>query len=300
MAIRRPLYYNSAGAIKEWSDADITELKNYWVNLWINGTIDSCTLRGLNQGGSHLDNLTDTRLQAGAYRTSVSSTPSEATTPEPSVVTVNWSKILKQYDAPSLSYSNESFPLYYTGSGQLRNMSYQDFKDTFVYPVIDIIIAAQPYRITNGSSLSGYTQVTHAYQNTIANVGAYTAAGIAETLDQPTTLTNYYLHKRNSYGSYTPKNALVNYNNGIREIDVKSDATMQLAIRSSAVLEPGRRIRFYWNSTGNSLGSVSDTRLNGSGNYQTRFVNGDDYRAQEFPNGSQYTVNTWTLRIRKE
>ena len=30
-----------------------------------------------------------------------------------------------------------------------------------------------------------------------------------------------------------------------------------------------------------------DTRLNGSGNYQTRFVNADDYRAQEFPNGHQ-------------
>ena len=41
-----------------------------------------------------------------------------------------------------------------------------------------------------------------------------------------------------------------------------------------------------------------DTRLNGSGNYQTRQV-GDDYRAQEFPNGTPTTANTYNLRIIK-
>ena len=32
-----------------------------------------------------------------------------------------------------------------------------------------------------------------------------------------------------------------------------------------------------------------DTILDGSGNYQTRQVNNDDYRAQELPNGSVST-----------
>ena len=44
---------------------------------------------------------------------------------------------------------------------------------------------------------------------------------------------------------------------------------------------------------------MADTRLNGSGNYQTRFVNTNDYRAQEFPNGTPVTVNTYYLRINK-
>ena len=43
----------------------------------------------------------------------------------------------------------------------------------------------------------------------------------------------------------------------------------------------------------------TDTILNGSGNYQTRFVNNDDYRAQEFPNGSAVTAATYYLRINK-
>ena len=44
---------------------------------------------------------------------------------------------------------------------------------------------------------------------------------------------------------------------------------------------------------------MADTKLNGSGNYQTRFVGLDDYRAQEFPNGSAATISTYYLRINK-
>ena len=50
---------------------------------------------------------------------------------------------------------------------------------------------------------------------------------------------------------------------------------------------------------GQTRGSgMSDTRLNGSGNYQTRQVN-DDYRAQEFPDGTPTSINTYYLRINK-
>ena len=39
----------------------------------------------------------------------------------------------------------------------------------------------------------------------------------------------------------------------------------------------------FTSGSGNTRGSgIVDTKLNGSGNYQTRFVNADDYRAQEF------------------
>ena len=44
---------------------------------------------------------------------------------------------------------------------------------------------------------------------------------------------------------------------------------------------------------------MADTILTGSGDYQTRQVGGDDYRAQEFPNGSANTANTWFLKINK-
>jgi hypothetical protein len=44
---------------------------------------------------------------------------------------------------------------------------------------------------------------------------------------------------------------------------------------------------------------ITNTILNGSGNYQQRFVNADDYRAQEFPDGTAVTANTYYLRINK-
>jgi hypothetical protein len=44
---------------------------------------------------------------------------------------------------------------------------------------------------------------------------------------------------------------------------------------------------------------MANTILNGAGNYQTLFVNADDYRAQEFPNGTAVTANTYFLRINK-
>ena len=51
--------------------------------------------------------------------------------------------------------------------------------------------------------------------------------------------------------------------------------------------------------TGNIRGSgMSDTRLNGTGNYQTRQVS-DDYRAQEFPDGASSTAATYYLRVLK-
>ena len=43
---------------------------------------------------------------------------------------------------------------------------------------------------------------------------------------------------------------------------------------------------------------MGDTRLNGSGNYQTVQVS-DDYRAQEFPDGASTTAATYYLRVLK-
>lgn len=60
----------------------------------------------------------------------------------------------------------------------------------------------------------------------------------------------------------------------------------------------GSKISYNWNGTGTNLGSgIANTILNGSGNYQTRFVNTDDYRTQEFPNGSATTAATHRLRM---
>ena len=67
-----------------------------------------------------------------------------------------------------------------------------------------------------------------------------------------------------------------------------------------ATSETGYRISYNINGSGNNRGTaMTDTILNGSGNYQTRQVNTDDYRAQEFPNGTAVTATTYNLKINK-
>ena len=58
-------------------------------------------------------------------------------------------------------------------------------------------------------------------------------------------------------------------------------------------------LRYFIGGGGTTLGTgMANTKLNGSGNYQTRQVS-DDYRAQEFPNGSVVTEATYYLKARR-
>ena len=43
-----------------------------------------------------------------------------------------------------------------------------------------------------------------------------------------------------------------------------------------------------------------DTKLDGSGTDTNRFVGGDDYRSQKFPNGSSATVTTYNFKVNLE
>ena len=73
-------------------------------------------------------------------------------------------------------------------------------------------------------------------------------------------------------------------------------------IKEVSVSESGYRISYNIGTTGsgNTRGSgIADTILTGSGNYQTFQAGADDYRAQEFPDGSTSTSNTYYLRINK-
>ena len=63
----------------------------------------------------------------------------------------------------------------------------------------------------------------------------------------------------------------------------------QMVIKLVTILTVVRNKQRFW---------YGYLRLNGSGNYQTRFVNANDYRAQEFPNGTLTTINTYYLTIK--
>ena len=311
MAVRSPLYYNS-GNLQEMSSAMVDQIVDQTVYQY--SLNPSVSLSVVSSSGS-LDAISDTRLQAGAAKTSTTAFPSESSTNEPSVVTVTYDKITETRATVSpTADTGILWPVYYDSS-TIRAMTLEDVKDTFLHPAIDLLSSgslttqqAGTYHINTATSVTGSTEVsgsnTAVFANTEADTSLYTSGGIGETLDQPKTVNSYYLHKiTGSDTSYTTPISIDGSSNLKEFATATFESLLQEWIRYTAV-SSGDGYSLSYNvgasGSGNTRGSgMADTRLNGSGNYQTRFVNTNDYRAQEFPNGTSTTINTYYLRIHK-
>ncbi len=304
MAARRPLY-NDGNDLREMSSSMITAIQNRCIYVY--GGNPSVTLTQVSSGGS-LDSMSDTRLQAGAAASRADRFPTEGETAEPTTVTVVFDRINQvnaSLSAPT-DTNNKLYPVYVNSSGNVQAMNATDVFDTFISPAIDILVDGNDrsgtFRIHTSTSLSGHvlSSSTVVFSDTRANTGAYTSGGIPESLDQSTTINNYYLF-RTSQGtapSYTAP-LQINADNNLQEYtDITLDAMLLEELRHHTVNTSGSLIVYSVNGTGNNKGSgIVNTKLNGNGNYQTRFVNANDYRAQEFPNGTATTIETWFLKI---
>ena len=305
MTVRTPLILDGSNNLIEMTTAQINAVKDRCRYLY--GSDPSVTLSRVASNGN-LGDLSDTRKQAGAVSTSVSALPPETTTAEPSTVTVQRAHISESRadTAASVDTNSVAFPVYQT-SGNIQAMTLTDVYDTFIYPAIDTITGAagQPgtYYIHTATTLSGYSSVSTSivYADTRADTTLYTAGGIGETLDQPTTVTNYYLLAANNIAAPSMAQMLFIRNadkNLEQYTQAEMDGWLQNSMRHAASGITGSKIAYNLNGTGTNLGSgMADTILNGSGNYQTRFVNADDYRAQEFPNGTAVTATTHRLKM---
>lgn len=304
MAIRTPLKLDSTN-LKEMSSTDTSNIISRMVYLYL--TDPSVTLSVVANSGS-LTAINDTRMQAGAMSNSSTAFPSESTTAEPSVVTVAYDKIdetTASLSAP-VDTNNIRFPVY-NDSGNIKAMSLTDMYESFVSlasnGASELIPAAQPYKIhTSTTPPTGYTLVssTPVFIDTRANTSLYTASGIPETLDQPQTITSYYLHKANGTAVTAPTPLYIDSNQNLKEYTAAEfDAVLKEIIRYTSVSLTSNTLRYFIGGAGTTLGTgMANTKLNGSGNYQTLQV-GDDYRAQEFPNGSVVTEATYYLKARR-
>ena len=310
MAVRKPPYVAS-GNLREMDTTMVGEIVDQAVYQY--SLSPSVALSVVGSSGS-LAAINDTRKSAGAQSTSASSFPSEGTTQEPQTVTVSYDKVTETRTAGSpTSDTGKTWPVYYNSSGQVQAMNLTDVKDTFLHPAIDLLASGSTgtqqggtYHVNTATSVSGSSLVssTAIFTDTRADTGAYSSGSIPETQDQPTTITNYYLHKITGAAiSYTEPYFLDGSNN-IKEFTAAAfNSLLQEWMQYTAVSSSDGYSLAYnigASGSGNTRGSgMADTILNGSGNYQTRQVNNDDYRAQEFPNGSVTTSATYYLRINK-
>tara|TARA_Y100000356_G_scaffold129747_1_gene131168 strand:+ start:446 stop:1390 length:945 start_codon:yes stop_codon:yes gene_type:complete len=312
MAVRRPVYLNN-GNIQQMDDTMFGLLKDRF-----RYEFQQATTIGINvvSSGGNLGTMTDTRMQAGASTTRADRFSTEAETNEPSQVSISYSKMnMNVSTAPSItSDDGKRYFCYIDDDANVQAMTYQDVLDSIVRPVIDELTngsntnqQAGTYFIDTNSTASGDESLvssTPVFLDTRANVSAYTSSGIGETQDQPTTINSYYLKKNTiSSPSLSVLPLKIRGDNDIQEFTLSEVNTIANELMRNETIDStgGYKIRYNINGTGTNVGSgMIDTRLTGgSGNYQTRYVNTNDYRAQEFPDGTATTISTYFLKIQK-
>jgi len=304
MTVRTPLKLDGSNNLIEMSTTDINNIKSQVRYLY--GTNPSVDLSRVASGGS-LGSISDTRKQAGTSTTDVTDYDTEAETPNVTTVTVDYANVdlANENTTELLDTDLVRFPVY-NDSGNIRAMTLTDMYDTFIYPAIDTLTdgSDQPgtYRVHSANSLSGHTLISTStiFVDTRANPDSYTADAIPEALDQPTTITNYYLFRTNS-GSAVGYNKPVfirNADKNLQEYTTASfDSILFDCVRHVASEVVGSRIRYRFNGAGNARGTGMSNTILVNSTYEQRLVTNDDYRTQEFPSGTEVSTNTHYLRI---
>ena len=304
MTVRSSLYNDGSDNLQEFTTVQNTTNQSQAIYQY--STDPSVTLTV--GSGSSIGTRTDTRLQAGAGTTHVSSFQTPAST---STVTVNYTNIgqnVATITDPS-DTNNVAYPVYYDGTNVV-SMSKTDFQDTFIKPAITTMVQttatgadqAGTYTISTGTSLSNHTNIsgTAIFLNTTANTGAYTAAGLFETQDQPTTVTSYYLHRRNgsdNIGSCTVPMFSDTSGNLEAYTNAEWQALLKNEIKRVAASLGGYQIRYLTDTTSTNFRGtgMANTQFNGQTQLNLE-ASTDDYRSQFVPSGSTTTIATYYLR----
>ena len=311
MAVRTPLYFIS-GNLREMDAGMITDLQNLAIYEYAQNPSVTLSVSG---SSGNLTSINDTRLQAGSSLTNPSTFPAEAATPEPGTVTVSYQRVLKTAATITATVdTGKTFPLYYNSGGNLQHMNATDFIDTFIAPAITTLTSGSTttsqggtYLVSTSTSVAGAALVsaTPIFTDTRADTSLYSAAGIPEDLDQPQTITNYYLHQITgpTEPTLTTFPLYADSNNNIKEYSQAEIASVLASYirREAASSVLGNSVDYNFDGSGTARGSsIANTILiGGVGNYSTFQAGADDYRAQEFPDGSPSTANTYVFKINK-
>lgn len=323
MTVRTPLKLDGTN-LREMTTAERDSIRDYlgWYlgkNITAAST-DFNTLSRVASGGT-LGSISETRKKSGAAEQNTVAYAPETTTGEPQTVTTSFAHLTLTDAAANFAIpgdgSNIAWPAYQSG-GNIYAMSTTDALDTFVLPAISDYVtagtsAAVHYRVHTAASLSGYTAVSTSriYADTRALTGTGGYADAAATIgtqgttqDFFTTVTQYYLLKKDpgSAPSYTKPILVDSSGNLTEDQGAAAIGRLELLMKYAHANSTNYKVKFGFNTSGGTnLGNtMTDTSLDGSGLYTVRFVNSDDYRSQEFPNGAAQTIASHNLRIFRE
>lgn len=286
--------------------------------------------------GNISPNMTDTRYRSGtaARNTSgvwpaVTSYPPESSTGEPElVVGTTYDKISQTINAPATFLFSDyqvlnTKPIFMETDGSLREMSYSECLTYFIDPVINAMMsttqdgvqAGGSYYISTTSSISGSTNLGTVFADTVANLSGYLAAniGLAGTRQDVFDTTTYYLQRVDSNissqgtGYRTPLMIDTSSNRrntptGLRHMTyAEFDALFAPFIRYAIYAVAGYTLRYNVNGNGTRQGTMIANRqmIGVTGAYTKYAATADDYRAQEFPNGTIVNQNEFNLNLER-
>lgn len=307
MAVRRPLYVTSAGNLREMSSTQIGNVQS--MVAYQHGLNPAVTLSVIsNNTGSHIGQISDTRLIAGTTATNASAFPDP---PNTSTKTINYKRVrqtVASVSAPTLP-TGFTRPLYWTGSA-MRVMSDQDFLDTFILPAATALgeatnnaAQAGTYTVNTSDTVTNRTLVssTPIFTDTRADAALYNT--VDETRDQPKDINDYYLHIRDpgpTVPTYQIPIGQLSANGKFKEYSQSDfNSLLQAYIRYATTNISGYQISYTIGETGsgNIRGSgMNDTKLNSQVTRENE-ASSNDYRAQDVPAGSSVVQSTYYLRI---
>jgi hypothetical protein len=253
---------------------------------------------------------TTTTDQAGTYFVSTSTSVAGSTLISSTPIFLDTRADTTKYSAATAAVTtvNDATAILNDTTVTVANATNININDNIQFASPTTFTDGQTYKVTNKSSnlltITRFPSLTGGLARAVAN-SSNVRLVMPEELDQPTTINSYYLHRVNGSPVVLSQVPLyIDAANNIKEFtQAELEDLLSNYIRyevASSTLGYSLSYNLGTTGSGNIRGSgMTDTRLNGTGDYQTLFVNADDYRAQEFPNGTAVSINTYYLRINK-
>ena len=321
MAVVKPLFINSDNNLQEMTDAQV--LLHRQKAIYQYSLDPSALLTVVSNSGANMAAITDTRLKSGVSVVSVSADPSASTSAPSATTDVSFDKINFAYDTSSgqtEDSDNRAFPIYRNSDGDIRAMSLDDMKDTFLHPAIDLMVVADAsaddsnvagtYRIHTASSLTDFTEVSGAntaiFTDTTSTgfaAGSIGTAGSTQT-GSSSSVQSFFLLRRNGTDVDTNsiKLAQINSDGDIQEYSDGGTELLGNWLKFTAGQSgDGYKITYAIGASvsGTQRGSAITNKQLGSTVTSTTLVDANDYRAQQFPSGSATVTNTYLFKINK-
>ena len=333
MTVRRALVTKNDEAIKEYTDSDRDQIHKRIARCYADNP--SVSVQYLSNNTGNLSGMQDTRFRSGpaARNTSgnwpqVTSYPTEGQTGEPEEINIqNWDRMSNSRIDPNVGFVNTypghwvAKPVYMEHDNSIREMNMQDIIDTFITPVVGYIesgttsdFAGGTYFISTSTSETNCTQQGVAFQDTVTALSLYSAgsigtAGTYQSHEDTGNRITYYLHKNNGVlETYRLPLVIDKTSNGrnnpagLREMtQAEFNEFFSSLIRQQIYNGAGNTLSYNLNGSGTTKGTAMTNRsMSGvSGQYTIRTASANDYRAQEFPNGSITVKSTFRLKLER-